>query len=334
MAGETSGAVSSASTALSTRAAERLPGVPPLTALVARPARVRRETCTSTAGSPSASSTPCSPDGEREGQVGELPERARRARDRTPELVRDRVGDRALQSSSGAEPKPSEYGHHERLAHGSRRRGRRARSPRRTARCPPLSERRRSASRATRPRRRRRRCRRWSRRARSCAWSRARRTRARARAARPCPTVRPPSHAPPRRGGRGSRSAWRCVEPGRWATTVFSVPLAVDRLRLRSGACAPRSPRRRCRRALQRLRDVLGERVVAGAARAPVRETPRRGSAVRANARAPSNASGASVEVRGSGRAAQRERGDRQREQERQEGRTVEAPVEHRLDHS
>ena len=51
---------------------------------------------TSTAGSPCASSTPCSPTRQREHQVGQLPERARRAGIDAASLG-DRVGDRPLQ---------------------------------------------------------------------------------------------------------------------------------------------------------------------------------------------------------------------------------------------
>ena len=61
---------------------------------------------------------------------------------------------------------------------------------------------------------RRRRCLRSSTRGRSCAWSRARRTRARAPAAPRSPTVRPATRARRRRGARGSRSAWRWSSPG------------------------------------------------------------------------------------------------------------------------
>ncbi len=181
---------------------------------------VRPETCTSTAGMPPAFEHALFADGQREGQVRELPERARRTRVDAG-LLGDRRVDGALElERRGAEAVGER--HDERLARA--RAGEVAEHDRRVERPVQPSAGgaadRGSSIAAARPRRRR--CRRSSRRARSCAWSRARRTRAPAPAARPSRTVPPPSPSRRRRGARGSRSAAALVEPGRCATTVLS----------------------------------------------------------------------------------------------------------------
>ena len=88
--------MSSASTALSTPAARDLPSVRRSPASAGDGTAFARDACTSTAGTPSASSTPCSPTRERKREVRELSEHARRPRVRA-RLVGDRVGDRALE---------------------------------------------------------------------------------------------------------------------------------------------------------------------------------------------------------------------------------------------
>ena len=262
MAGATSGATSSASTALSTPR----PSPSSRSALTASRGEGPRspDACTSTDGTPSASSTPCSPtvSGSARcaswpsalGAPGSEPDSCRIASATVRcEQQRRRAHSRRRTAapSGGARSRP---------------RGRRARSRRRRRHGPRP---RRAQARALR-RRPRRRCRRWSRRARSCAWSRARRTRGRARAARPCPT------APPRvPGAAASRCATITIGvalggAGTLRDDGRERALAVDRLRLRSGGRAPRSRRRRCRRAAQRARDLLGQALVAFAARAPL----------------------------------------------------------------
>ena len=244
---------------------------------------------------PAASSTPCSPTANGNTRCANWPSDARRARVGR-DFVGDRVRDRALQLL--AAPSRSRRSRAPRTACA---RAAPARSPSTIAasRPPPAP----GAPRAARPaprRPRRRRCRRWSRRARSCASSRARRTRGRAPAAQPCPTVPPAIRARRRRGARRSRSARLSLEPGRCAITVGERALAVDRLRSRSGGCAPRSPRRPCRRALAASpRCGRASALVAGASRTAVGVLRARARRVRRTRCAPSKASGASVEFSG-----------------------------------
>ncbi len=120
------------------------------------------------------------------------------------------------------------------------------------------------------------------------------------------------------------------VEPARLRDHVCERALAVDRLPRRSGRCAPRSRHRRSRRAPRasapRSAPALRRRDCPGAAVG----SSRQGAGVRRYAGAPSNASGASVEVSGSGRDPSEKAAIAQREQERHECRAVQAPVEHR----
>ena len=287
---ETSGAASSASTALST----------------ARPKPSRRSRLTALARGRAAFARDLHEhgrdaggvqrallaDGQRERQMGELAERARARRVRT--RSRWVIASASVRCScSGAEPKPSEKG----TTNGLRSCAP-ARSPSTIAASSgPRGRRRRSP-----PRRRRRRCRRWSRRARSCAGlargEHARQLEQRGRA-----------------GQLGPRAARGRVAVGE----------DHDRRRVRSSPAAARSPWSACARrrssAPRSWRvctekpppavppspssvagDLRGERLIAALPGRRSGNARGQAASVPPSARAPSNASGASVELSGRGR--------------------------------
>ena len=138
-----------------------------------------------------------------------------------------------------------------------------------------------------------------------------------------------------RRGGRGSRSGVALVEPGRCAITRraacarrrSSAPSKLARVHRESRRRPSAQP---AQRAARRARRAPRRR----AARAAVRETRPRGSSVRRTRARLRRRRAPASRCSGARTRAEREGGDREREHERHEGRAVQAPVEHRLDHS
>ena len=280
IAGEMSGAVSRASTALST--ARPKPSRRSMLTLSWGDGPRSPETWTSTAGRPLASSTPCSPTARGKtrwascpsvlGAPGSMP---------TSSVIASAT---VRWSSSGAEPRAVGEGHDERRARVIARKVARGRSPRRTVRDHRL-RRRCPRSPIGRPRAapppRRRRCLRSSTPGRSCAWSRAPRTRVQAPAAPPCPTVRPATPARRRRDARGSGSAWRWSSPGA-ARRRSSASVRRRSSGLGSGSVRTEKPPPAVPPSPSSLPATYpASSSIAPAARAPLREARRPGSSVR-----------------------------------------------------